>query len=232
MNRKPDSRAGGLAVVMAVLVLLALTAVGFMFFSGSKTQSQQTELLAEGYDLFNKGQLESAYEQFKKAGQIDSASLQFYRKAASPEGYLTPAEMSELLISICLSVAYDSFFALEANEDWTKKAEQELQNITAEDRKQELSALIATAKEVSGLCKNFAEGEVESALKELLEVEKRALASDQDFFLFEIRMLIAGGKELNEPDIIAQARELLFFATTDAGINNDKTSKLWMLLTN
>jgi hypothetical protein len=69
-------------------------------------------------------------------------------------------------------------------------------------------------------------------MTDLLEIENRASATDQDFFIFEIRFLIACGKALNAPAILNQARELLFFATTDAGIENEKTRQLWGLLTN
>jgi hypothetical protein len=67
-------------------------------------------------------------------------------------------------------------------------------------------------------------------MKGLLAAEKNALPTDQDFFIMEVRLLIACGKGLGEPAITKQARELLWFISSEAGIKGPKIDKLWGLL--
>lgn len=232
MNRLSSQRNGGAMIVVVLLVIVLLALAGGAFFQGSQKQKKQTQLLAEGYTLFNSGKLAEAFQQFKEVKGTFSGTLDLYRKVVKSESYLSTQDLSELIISICLSLAYDKFFDLETAEEWLVKAEEELNQLGTGDQKTELGRSVATAREVAKLCQTFKAGEAEKAMKNLLEVEKNALPTDQDFFIFEIRLLIACGKALGSQDIIKQARELLFFATTDAGINNDKTGKLWVLLTN
>lgn len=227
-----SARTGGaIAIVIILLLLIGGGVAGGFLFSGSRQQKAQTQLLAEGYLNFNQGQLEKAYDKFADARQTFSTSLDLYRKVASGT-FLTLDEVNEVLVTLCLSIAHEKFFMLEADTSWVKKAEEELKNISDPERKKEISQNLATANEIVGLLALFKAGDYEKAMKDLLEVEKKAAVSDQDFFIFEIRFLIACGKSLQEPSIINQARELLFFATTDLGINNEKTRQLWGLLTN
>jgi len=233
MNNKRFSRNGGVAVVLTLLILVGILIAGGLLFDGRRKHQAQNDSLASAYQFFQQGKNEEAYPLFVKASEIFSApTLGFYRKVFSSDKHVTPLELNEVLISLCLASAYERFFNLETADEWLKRAEDQLKQITDSERKKELAALIKTAAEVSGLCRTFQDGEIEQALKKLLEIEKQALTSDQDFFIFEIRMLIACGKAFEDPDIINQARELLFFATTDAGINNDKTARLWSLLAN
>ncbi len=227
-----SARTGGAIAILIILLLLVGGGVtGGFLFSGSRQQKTQTQLLAEGYLNFNQGQLEKAYDKFADARQTFSTSLDLYRKVASGT-FLTREEVNEVLVTLCLSIAHEKFFMLEADTTWVKKAEEELKNVSDPERKKEIEQNIATANEIVGLLTLFKTGDYEKAMKDLLEVEKKAAVSDQDFFIFEIRFLIACGKSLQEPAIINQARELLFFATTDLGINNEKTRQLWGLLTN
>lgn len=227
-----QTRTGGAVIILALLVVVLLIATGMALFNGSQKQAAQTQLLSLGYQLFNDGNFAEAHKQFGSAKQTFTKTLDLFRKVKKSADYVNSDDLNELLISVCLSAAYEDFFELKSSEEWLSKAEEELKHHSAGERKNELTQLLATAKAVSKLCQTFADGNIENTMKSLLEVEKSSLATDQDFFIFEIRMLIACGKKLEDPDVINQARELLFFATTDAGINNDKTGKLWVLLTN
>lgn len=229
MNNSP--RVGGVVVVVLLLLFVVAGAIGAAFFLGSRQQKAQTQFLTEGYLNFSQGELEQAYTKFVDARKTFSPTLDVYRKVASGT-FMTREEIDEVVISICLSIAHEKFFALESDEEWTGKAEAEASLITDADRKAEIAQTIATARQISKLCEAYKAGDYEKAMKDLLEVEKKSLSTDQDFFIFEIRFMIACGKAMNEPEILNQARELLFFATTDAGIDNEKTRQLWGLLTN
>lgn len=227
------TRAGGVALIVVALLLIAgLVAVGLTHNQGSQQQQKQEQLLAQGYELFNAGQHEKAYPLFKDALQTFTSSLSFYRSISSTETQVNPDEIHELTVSVCLSIAYEKFFKLQSADEWVARAEEDLNHLAEGERKTDLNASVTTAREVSKLCRTFDDGNYEQAMKDLLEVEKKSLPTDQDFFIFEIRFLVACGKIMGEPAILNQARELLFFATTDAGIDNEKTRSLWGILTN
>jgi len=233
MNKTFSARNGGAAVILALLLLIGLLVVGGLVFDGSRKHQAQNAALASAYQLFQQGKSEEAYALFTKAAEnFSSTTFNLYRKIFSSEKHITAVELNEVVISLCLAAAYERFFNIETAEEWIGRTEKHLRQITDNERRQELTVLVNTASEASKLCSMFKAGEIEQSLKKLLEIEKMALATDQDFFIFEIRMLIACGKEFQDADIINQARELLFFATTDAGINNDKTARLWSLLAN
>ncbi len=225
------ARTGGAIVLIIILLIIAAGIAGGLLFQGSRQQKQQSQLLAEGFLHFNQGQLEKAHAKFSEAKTTFSTTVDLYRKVASGT-FLTREEVNDVLVSLCLSIAHEKFFALETDTAWVKKAAEEAKSINDADRKKEIGQNIATAEAIAVLLTMYKAGDYEKAMKELLAVEKNALASDQDFFIFEIRFLIACGKVMREPAIINQARELLFFATTDAGIENEKTRQLWGLLTN
>ncbi|MBU1109099.1 MAG: hypothetical protein KKB51_20650 [Candidatus Riflebacteria bacterium] len=227
------ARTGGTAIIVVVLLLAAgLIATGVTYSQGSKQQQKQSQLLADGYEQFNQGNLDKAYPLFKEAQDTFTSTLNFYRRFASSESLVTLEEIHELTVSVCLSIAHEKFFDLKSADEWVTRAEEELIPLAEGERKVDLTRSVSTARDISKLCKTFNEGNYEQAMKDLLEVEKKSLETDQDFFIFEIRFLIACGKAMNEPEILNQARELLFFATTDAGIDNEKTRSLWGILTN
>ncbi len=231
-NLNNSNRRGG-AIAIAIVVLLLITGItaSVMLFLGSRQQKLQSQLLAEGYLHFDKGQLEQAHAKFSEAGKTFSKLIELYRKVFSGT-YLTADEVNEVVVGLCLSIAHDRFFALESDAGWVKKAETALNEISDSDKRKELSQNVITASEISKLLLTYEAKDYEKAMTDLLEIESKASATDQDFFIFEIRFLIACGKALEVPAILNQARELLFFATTDAGIENEKTRKLWGLLTN
>jgi tetratricopeptide (TPR) repeat protein len=231
-DRHFPARAGGVVIILVILLLVAgLIAGGVIYSQGSKMQQQQEKLLAEGYELFNAGNPEKAYPLFKESLTTFNSSLQFYRRLAASETHVNPDEIHEIAVSVSIAIAHEKFFDLQTADEWVARAEEDLQHLPEGERKTELTATTATARAVSKLCATYNEGKYEQALKDLLEVEKISQPTDQDFFIFEIRFLIACGKALNEPAILNQARELLFFATTDAGIDNEKTRSLWGILT-
>ncbi len=227
------ARTGGVAIILVILLLIAgLVIAGVIYSQGSGMQQKQEKLLAQGYELFNAGNLEKAYPLFKEALTTFTSPLAFYRRFAAAENQVTPDEIHEIAVSVSLSIAHEKFFDLQSADEWVTRAEEDLTYLPEGERKSDLTATIATARAVSKLCKTYNEGNYEQAMKDLLEIEKISQPTDQDFFIFEIRFLIACGKALNEPAILNQARELLFFATTDAGIDNEKTRSLWGILTN
>jgi len=231
-DRYIPARTGGIAITMVFLLLLAgLITAGVIYSQGSQQQQQQEKLLAEGYEMFNSGKLEMAYPLFKEALNTFTSPLSFYRRISASEVHVNPDEIHEIAVSVSLSIAHEKFFDLQTADEWVKRAEEDLKQLPEGERKTDLTATVATARAVSSLCKTYNEGNYEQAMKDLLEVEKISQPTDQDFFIFEIRFLIACGKALNQPAILNQARELLFFATTDAGIDNEKTRSLWGILT-
>ena len=232
MSKNLTLRTGGIVVLLVLLLVVMGIVFATIAYLGYDQQNRQTVLLGEGYQQFQDGKFEEAFKQFQTAEQTFSATLGLYRKIKSSDTYVTADDLNELIISTCIAAAYEDLFALKSSEEWLNRAKKSLESLKASERKTELSKTIATAQASSQLCKTFNEGDMEKTMKGLLATEKEALSTDQDFFIFEIRLLIACGKKLNDQDVINQARELLFFATTDAGINNDKTGKLWILLTN
>lgn len=229
--KRLPSRRGAVKGFIAVFLLIIALLAGF-FLNGSLNQGKQSTLLENGFSLFSKGDHAGALESFSEAKSTFSITLSFYRLLSKSEKHVSRTELSDLIISTCLSASHDNFFELKTAQDWIEKAREEVKNVSDSTKKAEYNQLIKTASDISALCTDFASNKVEKALKDLKKVENEALPADQDFFIFEIRFLIACGKALGEPAILNQARELLFFATTDAGIKNERTQKLWGILTN
>ncbi|MGM0601143.1 MAG: hypothetical protein ACQETH_15140 [Candidatus Rifleibacteriota bacterium] len=227
------NRQGFIKLIIVLLIVLVIIFAG-LYYSGSSNQQNQENYLADGYENFRKENYTKAFENFANAKNTFGLSLSFYRKIKGSDIYVTSDELVELLISTCLTAAHDIFFKLKPAPGWVEKAQNILEqnNLANPEQNKELVQLVNTAAEISELCKTYNEGEYEEAFRELKKVEENALQTDRDFFIFEIRFLIACGKALNEPAILTHARELLFFATTDAGINNKKTQRLWGILTN
>ncbi len=225
-----NSRRGGLKAIIALLMLLLALVAGIVL-NGSLSQEKQESLLNTAYASFNQADYEKAFQLFNEARETYTFTLKSYRLVRSGE-YVSAEDLGEIIVSTCLAAIYDSLFKLEAAPTWVARAKDQLTAITDPNRKSELEKLVATAGSASELCQLFTDGDIENALRGLKKVEQSSIPGDQDFFIFEIRFLIACGKALEEPLILNQARELLFFATTDAGINNEKTQKLWGILTN
>lgn len=220
-----------MAALIVIVTILLLAGMAGFYFVGKGMQTSQSEMLASGYENFSQNNADKAYRYFTDARETFGTTLGFYRAIAGSDTDITIGELNELIVSICMAAAHDDFFALKTSDEWIKRAKTELKQVKDEQAKNIFAEHIKNAEFISSLCRQFTEGEAEEALRELFAVDPQVFVRDSDFFVFQIRFFIACGRALNEPDLIAQARELLFFATGDAGINNEKTKQLWGILT-
>lgn len=220
-----------LPALIAIIVILVIAGVAGFYFVGKGMQTSQTEILASGYENFSQNNAEKAYRYFLDARKTFGTTLGLYRTISGSDTDVTIDELNELIVSVCMAAAYDDFFVLKASDEWIERGKAELEFVNDKQAKEVFAEHIKNAEFVSNLCRQFAEDKVEESLRELFAVDQQVSVRDHDFFVFQIRFLIACGHALNEPALITQARELLFFATGDAGINNEKTRQLWGILT-
>jgi hypothetical protein len=225
-----QNRKGGIAILFVILLVVVLTIAGGIFLSGKKQQALQEQLLGEGYTYFSENKVTEAASSFEKTKATFSSSLNFFRSISSSEKYVTIEEINELIFSCYLLNIYNNSFELKTSEKALKKAKEAFSNLKNENKKSELAKVIATAEEVSDICDLYQKKKLKAAMKKLLTAEKNAAEDDQDFFVFEIRFLIACGKALREPEILKQARELLFFLNFEVGVKGEKIDQLWQLL--
>ena len=225
-----QNRKGGIAILFVILLIVVLTIAGGIFLSGKKQQALQEQLLGEGYTYFSENKVTEAASSFEKTKETFSSSLNFFRSISSSEKYVTIEEINELIFSCYLLNIYNNSFELKTSEKALKKAKETFSNLKDENKKSELAKVIATAEEVSDICDLYQKKKLKAAMKKLLTAEKNAAEDDQDFFVFEIRFLIACGKALREPEILKQARELLFFLNFEVGVKGEKIDQLWQLL--
>ncbi len=235
-NRHLNRNAGKAIVVILGLVIAILVAgSAFLYIQGQNAQEKQVSLLNSGYQAFNNDDYKKAFDMFSESRNAFGLPLKVFRaiKDADSTRYVTVEELDELSFSTCLTAAHRDFFMLKSSTEWLKKAREELGRFSSNPaKKAEFEKLVKTAESISALCNLYEEEKYEDALKKLLEAEKEASENDQDFFIFEIRLLIACGKALQIPEVITQARELLFFLSYEAGVKNDRTDKLWGLIAN
>lgn len=219
-----------MAILLVGLFILAC-AGGFLLYIGFQGQERLSGFLEEGRLHIQNEKPELAAQAFLKADAEFTATLTFYQKARGLGGsnFMARSELAELTISAAMLCAYDDFFHVKASPKWVSLAEQNI-GLAPETQAKELKQNIDTAKEVSNLCKLFSEEKYQEVMKGLLVAEKNALVSDQDFFITEIRLLIACGKAMNEPAILHRARELLFLLSYEAGIKSKKLDSLWGVL--
>ena len=180
---------------------------------------------------FEKDQHDAAIAAFSKALAEDGTPLRAFQMV-QPRLGLQPQSLDEIrmaLVSTYLVKAYDSMMKLKPVPEILGSAAIVLAPLTGTDSA-ELKQTLATARDVSELCAQFQKKQYQQVMKTLLAVEKRALPSDQDFFIMEVRLLIACGKTLREPIILEKARELLFFLTYELRIKGPRTDLLWRLL--
>jgi hypothetical protein len=230
-----QNRKGGIAILFVILLVVVLTIAGGIFLSGKKQQALQEQLLGEGYTYFSENKVTEAASSFEKTKATFSSSLNFFRSISSSEKYVTIEEINELIFSCYLLNIYNNSFELKTSEKALKKAKEAFSSLkylkdSSENKKSELAKVIATAEEVSDICDLYQKKKLKAAMKKLLTAEKNAAEDDQDFFVFEIRFLIACGKALREPEILKQARELLFFLNFEVGVKGEKIDQLWQLL--
>lgn len=221
----------GSVVVVGLLVALALFAViltGGSYLLGSRAQERFDNLLEEGRLAVEKDRGDLALAAFGKAEAELCMHVNVYRKIAGLMGKTFPSEqdLSVLIVAAALVQAYDLFFNLKKAPEVVATAEKRADKLTSPEGI-ELKRAVATARDVNGLVEKFVAGQYEDVMKGLLTAEKNAQPTDQDFFITEIRLLIACGKALKEPSIVARAREMLFFLAYEAGIKNKRIDLLW-----
>jgi len=222
----------GGAVIWVLLFLAVIPAVlGIFAYFGSQAEARLSKYLEEGMSAIEQDLAVSAVEFFQKAVEEFGFPLQVFRALAGLTGktFKSKAEIDQAFIIAFLMLAYDDFFDLKPSDKAVSDAQAKLKTLPA-SAAQELVGLLNTAKEVSDLCRLFGEKKYEEVMKKLLKVEKDAQKDDKDFFIMEIRFLIACGKALKEPEILARARELLWFVSYEVGVKGPKIEKLWGLL--
>ena len=230
-HKKSLGRNGSAGLVAVGLLVIAIIAASIVFFNGRSLQQTQSELLTEGYEAFSQDDLSSAYESFVQARNTYASSLSFYRTIVSSESYLQLHELNELIVSTCLAAAHDDFFELRSSDQWVEKAMQALEKVEDPQIRELMSVYVENAAFISNLCDLHQKDETENALRQLFEIDTTLITSDEDFFVFQIRFLIAAARTTQEPMLLNQAREMLFFAVNELEIDNDKTNRLWGILT-
>ncbi len=220
----------GVVVVFAV-VFLVLAAVGGSFFLGSRAQERFNAHLEEGRLAVEQDRGDLALTAFTKAEAEQSLHLRLYRRLMGLKGatFTTPEELGELIVSAALIQAYEEAFQLRSAAATVKVAEERAAKLTGPDAA-EFRRLVATAREVNSLVEQFGAKRYEDVMKGILAAEKNAQPTDQDFFVTEVRLLVACGKAMNEQAIIDHAREMLFFLAYEAGIKNRRIDQLWGLM--
>lgn len=224
------SRRCGRVPVLAVLLIAMAFAIGALFFLGSGAAGNQAVYIEDGYNAYVDKDFDNSYKNFLKARNGFSPWLSFYNLFS--ENILSKEEVDEMIFSLCVSAAYEDFFNLEQSK-WVSVAEKEMQRFNTlkdSEKTKEYTQIYNTLVGVAELCELYDKEEYEEAFKKLLPLEKEALASDQDFFVFEIRFMIASARAMKEPLILKRARELLFMMTNQVGEDNEKTMALWSLM--
>lgn len=227
------SRHGSAVVIVLLLALPLLAAVlaGGSFLLGSKAQGRFDNLLEEGRMAVEKDRGDLALSAFSKAEAELTTHVKVYRRLMGLSGrtFTTDQELSELIVGAALIQAYDRFFNLKNAPEVVAVAEKRAEKLTSPDGI-EMKRAAATAREVNGLVEKFEAKRYTDVMKGLLAAEKNAQSTDQDFFITEVRLLIACGKALKEQAIIDHAREMLFFLAYEAGIKNKRIDLLWSQL--
>ncbi len=218
-------------VLPLVLILFVVVVVGGSFMLGSKAQTRFDSLLEEGRLAIEKDRGDLAMTAFTKAEAEINVHARVYRYILGLRGATFPTgeDVGELIVGAALIQAYDRFFDLQKAPEIVKIAEERAGRLNSIEGV-EMKRAAATAREVNGLIELIEAKKYTEVMKGILAVEKNAQPTDQDFFVTEVRLLIACGKSMNEPAIVDHAREMLFFLAYEAGIKNKRIDQLWGLL--
>jgi|GEM_PF-890107 len=218
-------------VLLLVLPLLAAVTIGGSFLLGSKAQERFNSLLEEGRLAVEKDRGDLALTAFTKAEAEINVHVKVYRSIMRFRGATFPTgeEVGELIVGAALIQAYERFFNLQKAPEIVKIAEERAGRLTSPEGA-EMKRAVATAREVNGLVETLETKRYNDVMKGILAAEKNAQPTDQDFFVTEVRLLIACGKSMKEPAIVDHAREMLFFLAYEAGIKNKRIDQLWSLL--
>ncbi|MBI3038670.1 hypothetical protein HYY75_06435 [bacterium] len=221
-----------LILIFAGAVLIIFSAIfGIIIYQGQQAEVGFEKLLKNGMASIEKEQAELAIDAFQKAGSSFCFSQRFFRliSGSSQTQFHSPIEVDQLAISAILMRAYQELFQMKTGAAWVKKAQEKIANLPKSEFS-ELHQNLATARELSNLCELFQAKKYREVLKGLRAAENNALTNDADFFLMEVRILIACGKAINEPAFLEKAQELLWFLSKDVGIKNPRIDFLWNLL--
>ncbi|HNV71351.1 MAG TPA: hypothetical protein PKO06_16735 [Candidatus Ozemobacteraceae bacterium] len=242
IDSRNQQRGSALVLVTVICLIVAVAAGGWWYWSRlvqqKKAKGLEDELqtrLNEGNAALEQGKMDEAYKAFLAGRRIfDDPIFLAWRTPstgpASPASELTDkSEVDQLLTTISLFKAYDEAFQLKPAAEWAGKAEEHAKSLSgpaADDTRKR----VATARSVAQLIELYRQKKYETVLKDLLTVEKNSQSGDRDFFIMEVRLLIACGKGLKQPDIVAQARKLLFFLQFEARLEDSRLDQLWSLL--
>ncbi|MBF0501233.1 MAG: hypothetical protein HQM09_13930 [Candidatus Riflebacteria bacterium] len=224
-------KSGFVLLIIMFLLLLAASSAGYIYWTGIKSYERLDAAVQTGYAAIEKDQADAAIASFRKAVQEDGIPLQFFRKIKTYRATetISPMDVRQALASTLIMKAYTGMMELKPASTETTEAVAVAALVPAPEG-DELRKIAQTARDVSELCDKFQKKQFEPLMKSLLQVEKRAARTDQDFVLMEIRLMIAVGKALQEQLILTRARELLYFLSFEAGIKNSRTDRLWKLL--
>lgn len=232
MKIKQNNRSGFIAGLV-ILIFIALGMVSWVIYSmGSSKHTRQKQILAEGYKLFNAGKINKAVNKFEKAQVFFSFPLTVYRKVHTFKSneFINADDINILIISACIEKAYNIFFKLHPAEKWVSIANSALSKLKVSKDQKELNVSLKTAKAVSKLCKLYQRKDFKQTLKGLYKLEQSVATNDKDFFIFEIRLMIACGKQIKSELLLARARELLFFIAYDLKVQDARIKVLWAYL--
>lgn len=232
MKYKQNNHSGFIAGLI-ILVIIALGMVNWVVYSmGSSKHQTQKQTLAKGYQMFNSGKFEDAIKTFEEAQTFFGFPLTFYRtiNKSNSDEFINSDDINVVIFSACITKAYDTFFKLTPADKWTSMADAALSKLKESQDKNELKVSLQTAESVSKICSLYQKNDFEQALKDLYEIEQKVAEDDKDFFIFEIRLMIACGKQMESEILLARARELLFFLAYDLKVEDDRIKILWAYL--
>ena len=224
------ARRGALGIIVVFLLLALLVPVG-IYFRGSRLQNSFDRHLVEGYSHIESDRPIEAFRAFAAADGYFGFSLGFYQylNGLSDGKFVSRSDLLELIVASGLLGSYESFFQLKPADDWLKILS-DYEEAIASEGLQELQTVLRTAREVSKLCEQFQSGDYNAVMKGLLAAQKTAAPTDQDFFIQQVRMLIACGRAMNEVEIINHARELLWRYSYELEMQDPRIDALWGML--
>lgn len=232
MTSFKNERGGGVLVFVFCFLLIFIFLAAMTYF-GYNSYKSLVAYIEDGRKHIYNDQFEIALKSFQNAENEFNFPVKFFQKISQVFFYNSEMysleDIYELISTSALAQAYEEMFTLNPATKWLDIASKYVHKIKKKNV-EDLKLDVATAKELSKLCQLFIEKKYEDVLRKLLEVEKKARSNDLDFFIIEIRLLIACGKALGNDDILHKTRELLFFATYDAQIKNKKIDQLWSIL--
>jgi len=223
-------RQGKLLGIIPIGVLLVIVSVGLMYVLGASTQKNLDSALIKGHQAFSKNDAALAVKAFQKAESLFCTSLRFYRKlSGSASTKASEDEVRQLLVSACLMKAYSDFLKLHPSPEVLLIAAEASKQLRGDDTNA-LCKNVSTAQEVNLLVQQIDQKKFRAVMQGLLEAEKRALPTDRDFFLAEIRLLAACGNGLKSPEVLTQAREILWYLNYEIGVEGEQIDALWEIV--